>query len=367
MPVILTTSCFAGHLTLFNSALTSFKKLIGELVVLISITLILSYDFNTANLTILLGKRRLDNKLGSKIKLEGMKKITKAVIAVAGYGTRFLPATKNQPKEMLPIIDKPIVQYLVEEAVDSGIKDIILITRVGQSTLENHFDTNLELEIQLEKSGKKEALETVQKVYKMANFIYIRQGRHLPYGNATPLLCIKNIIDKDEPFAYMFGDDLVKGKPPCLKQLINVFNKHKPTAILAVQRTPDEELSRYGTVKYKKGSKINQITKLLEKMPPEKAPSNMAQFGRFIFTPKVIRTAVEHFEKGKFGKDNELWVADLLNELAKKDRVIAQPIKGKWLTTGDPLRYMKTMVEFAIEREDIGPEFKGYLKSLNLK
>jgi UTP--glucose-1-phosphate uridylyltransferase len=296
-----------------------------------------------------------------------MKKITKAVIAVAGYGTRFIPATKNQPKEMLPIIDKPIVQYLVEEAVDSGIKDIVLITRVGQSTLENHFDTNLELEIQLKKNGKKEALKKVQQVYKMANFIYIRQGRHLPYGNATPLLCIQNIIDKNEPFVYMFGDDLVKGRNPATKQLINVYKKHNPAAVLAVQKTPDEEISRYGTVKYKKGTKINQITKLLEKMPPEKAPSNMAQFGRFIFTPKVINMAVSHFEEGKFGKDNELWVADLLNELAKKDKVIAQPIKGKWMTTGDPLRYMKTMVEFALEREDIGPDFKRYLKDLDLK
>lgn len=295
-----------------------------------------------------------------------MKKISKAVIAVAGYGTRFLPATKNQPKEMLPIIDKPIVQYLVEEAVASGIKDIILVTRFGQSSLENHFDTNLELEIQLEKNGKKEALEKVQQVYKMANFIYIRQGRHLPYGNATPLLCIKEIIAKDEPFVYMFGDDLVKAKPACTSQLIKVFLKHKPAAILAVQRTPKEELYRYGTVKYKKGTKINQIDTLLEKMPAGKAPSDMAQFGRFVFTPKVIKTARRHSKQGKFGKDNELWVADLLNDLAKKDKVIAQPIKGKWMTTGDPLRYMQTMVEFALSRKDIGPEFKKYLKSLKL-
>lgn len=295
-----------------------------------------------------------------------MKKITKVVIAVAGYGTRFLPATKNQPKEMLPIIDKPIVQYLVEEAVDSGIKDIILVTRFGQAALENHFDTNLELEIQLEKNGKKEALEKVQKIYRMANFIYIRQGRHLPYGNATPLLCIKEIISKEEPFIYMFGDDMAMARPPCTKQLIDVYYKHKPTAILAVQRTPKQELERYATVKYKKGTKINQIEELLEKMPADKAPSNMAQFGRFVFTYKVIRKAIQNYEKGKFGKDNELWVADLLNELAKKNKIIAQPIKGKWMTTGDPLRYMKTMVEFALVRKDIGPEFSQYLKGLKL-
>lgn len=295
-----------------------------------------------------------------------MKKISKAVIAVAGYGTRFLPATKNQPKEMLPIIDRPIVQYLVEEAVASGIKDIILVTRFGQSALENHFDTNLELEIQLEKNGKKEALEKVREVYRMANFIYIRQGRHLPYGNATPLLCIKNIIDKDEPFVYMFGDDLVKSDIPCTKQLIKVFNKLKPTAILAVQETPKEELERYATVRYKRGTKINQIAEILEKMPADKAPSNMVEFGRFIFTSKVIKTAEEHLKKGLFGKDNELWLADLLNDLAKKDKVIAQPIKGKWMTTGDPLRYLQTMVEFALARKDIGFSFKTYLKNLSL-
>ncbi len=291
-------------------------------------------------------------------------KITKAVIAVAGYGTRFLPATKNQPKEMLPIIDKPIVQYLVEEAVASGIKDIILVTRFGQAALENHFDSNFELEMQLEKSGKEAALEEVRRVYRMANFIYIRQGRHLPYGNATPLLCVKNIIEKDEPFVYMFGDDLVLSKVPCTKQLIQVFQKTNPTAMLAVQETPREEISRYATVKYKKGTKINQISEILEKLPPEKAPSNMAQFGRFIFTYDVIQKAIDHYKAGKFGKDNELWVADLLNELAKTKKVIAQPIEGKWMTTGDPLRFMKAAVEFALAREDIGPDFKNYLKSL---
>lgn len=292
--------------------------------------------------------------------------VRKAVIAVAGYGTRFLPATKNQPKEMLPIIDKPIVQYLVEEAVASGIKDIILVTRVGQSALENHFDTNLELEIQLEKNGKKEALEKVQHVYRMANFIYVRQGRHLPYGNGTPLLVVKNLIGKHEPFAYFFGDDLVKCEVPCVKQLMKVFYRLYPAAVLAVQKTPRSELSRFATVKYKKGTKINQIDELLEKMPPEKAPSDMAQFGRFILTPKVIKLAEERVAAGHFGKDNELWLSDILNDLAKVDRVIAQPINGRWMTTGDPLSFLKTTVEFALDREDIGPEFKAYLKSLSI-
>lgn len=290
------------------------------------------------------------------------KKITKAVIAVAGYGTRFLPATKNQPKEMLPIVDKPIIQYLVEEAVDSGIKDIILVTRFGQSALENHFDTNFELEVQLEQNGKLERLRQVRRVHQLANFIYVRQGRDLPYGNATPLVCVKNLIQKDEAFVYMFGDDLVQAEPPCTKQLINVFQKQDPAAMLAVQEVDWEEVSRYATVSYKKGTKINQVDQLLEKLPRDEALSNKAQFGRFIFSYDVVKQAVKDYRDKKFGKDGELWVADILNRLAQTKKVIAQPIKGQWMTTGDPLRYMKAQVEFALQRKDIGKDFKNYLQ-----
>lgn len=293
-------------------------------------------------------------------------KITKAVIAVAGYGTRFLPATKNQPKEMLPIVDKPIIQYLVEEAAASGIKDIILVTRFGQSALENHFDTNFELEVQLEKNGKIDRLEKVRHVHEMANFIYVRQGRHLPYGNGTPLLCVKSLIEKKEPFVYMFGDDLVLSKKPACKQLMSVFKKVKPSAMLAVQEVPKEEVDRYGTVRYKKDTKINQITEILEKLPADKAPSRMAQFGRFVLTPKVIDILEKTHAKGNYGKDGELWLTDALNQLAKKKKVVAQPIKGKWMTTGDPLRYMKAQVQFALDRDDIGQDFKDYLQSLEL-
>lgn len=290
-------------------------------------------------------------------------KIKKAVIAVAGYGTRFLPATKNQPKEMLPIIDKPIVQYLVEEAVASGIEDIILVTRFGQSALENHFDTNMELEMQLEKDGKLELLKKVREVSRMANFVYVRQKRHMPYGNATPMICVKDLLDKQEPFVYMFGDDMVLSETPCVKQLMRVYEKYKPTALLAVQKVPWEEVSRYATVSYKKGTKINEISAIVEKPEREKALSQMVQFGRFIFTYKVI----EEVETMPLGKGNELWVADAINRLAKKGKkVIAQPIEGKWMTTGDPLRFMQTAVEYALVRKDIGPDFKKYLKSLEI-
>lgn len=292
------------------------------------------------------------------------KKITKAVIAVAGYGTRFLPATKNQPKQMLPIIDKPIIHHVVEECVSSGIKDIIIVTQAGQSSMEDYFDSHVEIEHTLEKSGKKELLEQIRSIPKMANFIYVRQKKNLPYGNGTPLLSVAPLIDDDEAFVYMFGDDLTIAKTPVAKQLINVYQKEKPSAILAVQEVPDSEVDRYATVKYKKKAKYKyEISALLEKMPLGKNPSNMAQFGRFVFSYDVIKQV----KKTPVGIGSELWVADVLNHLAKKGkRVIAQPIDGEWLTTGDPLRYMMAQVKYALDRKDIGKDFAEFLRGLKL-
>jgi len=289
-----------------------------------------------------------------------MSKVTKAVIAAAGYGTRFLPATKNQPKEMLPIIDKPIIQYLVEEAVASGITDIILVTRAGQHIMEDYFDNNVELERTLLDNGKRDKLKNIQEITKMANFVYVRQRKHLPYGNATPLLVAKDLIDDDEAFVYMFGDDLTLADKPVTKQLIDIYDEHKPSAILAVQEVPDEEVERYGTVKYKKNPKIkHEIEAGYEKLPVSEAPSNMAQFGRFVFSYDVIKEV----QKTSQGIDNELWVIDVLNNLAKKGKtVLAPPIKGEWLTTGDPLRYLKATVKYALEREDLAKDFKQFLK-----
>ncbi len=288
-----------------------------------------------------------------------MRKIKKAVIAAAGYGTRFLPATKNQPKEMLPIVDKPIIHYLVEEAVNSGIEDIIIVTRAGQMPMEDHFDSNSELEYELRESGKLDRLEAIKKIPKMANFAYVRQHKDYPYGNATPLLCAAPLIDDDESFVYMFGDDLTISDIPVTKQLIDVYKKENPAVVLGVQEVPDSEVERYGTVKYKDKTKNYEIEAGYEKLPVKDAPSNMAQFGRFVFSYKMIEEA----KKTALGKDNELWVIDVINSLAQKgEKVIAQPIDGEWYTTGDPLRYLKTSVEFAIRRDDIGPEFCDYLK-----
>ncbi len=290
-------------------------------------------------------------------------RIKKAVIAAAGYGTRFLPATKNQPKEMLPIIDKPIIHHLVEECVNSGIEDIIIVTRTGQGILEDYFDSHFELEQKLKENNKKELLDTVAKIPQMANFIYVRQKKNIPYGNGSPLLVVEPLINKNEAFVYLFGDDLTISKTPVVKQLIDVFYKERPTAILAVQEVPDEEVERYATVKYKDLNKSFEIESILEKMPLGKNPSNMAQFGRFVFTYDVIRQV----KTTTVGKDNELWIADVLNNLAKKGKkIIAQPIEGEWLTTGDPLRYMKAQVRFALQRMDIGQEFRIFLKNLKI-
>jgi UTP--glucose-1-phosphate uridylyltransferase len=289
-------------------------------------------------------------------------RITKAVIAVAGYGTRFIPATKVQPKEMLPIVDKPVVQYLVEEAVASGITDIILVTRSGNQAVEDHFDSSRELELHLETQRKWRELEEIQRIPDMANFVYVRQGKNMPYGNGTPLLCAKSLIHPDEAIVYMFGDDVVKAEVPCAKQLIDVFCRYLPAAVIAVQEVPMQEISRYGAAKLKPGTDRNELEHIVEKPSPAEAPSNLAQLGRFVLSYK----AIEVLESLTVGQGGELWLTDAIDRLAATDSVIVHPIEGKWFTTGDPLRFLMTTVEFALDRPDIGPEFAQYLRGLDL-
>jgi len=288
-----------------------------------------------------------------------MRKVTKAIIAAAGYGTRFLPATKVQPKEMLPLLEKPIIQYLVEELVASDIKEIIIVTRAGQHALEDHFDSSPSLENMLEENGKTDYLKIVRQIPRLANFVYLRQTKDYPYGNGTPLLVAAPLISENEPFAYLFGDDIVKGDKPATRQLIDVWERYKPAAILGAQEVAWGEIHKYGSIKYKKKSKVPyQAAAILEKLPADQAPSNMAQFGRFILTWKVI----EFLKKQKLGKGGELWLTDALNTLAKKDVVIAQPIKGTWLTTGDPLSWLKANIEFALEKKEMKEGLLSFLK-----
>ena len=264
------------------------------------------------------------------------------------------------PKEMLPVVDKPIVQYLVEEAVAAGITDIILVTRYGNRAIEDHFDSNAELEHLLEKQGKTERLEMVRKISQMANFIYVRQKSHLPYGNGTPLLVAKPLINKGEDFVYMYGDDLVKSDVSCTKQLVDRFNEGGIDGVNAVQEMPRKVLDRYGTVKLKEGKIKNQLDYYVEKPELGKEPSNLVTFGRFVFSSKIF----DYLDVNATGKDNELWMVDAVTKMAKNHVVIAEPIKGKWLTTGDPINYLQATIEFALANPKINKDFKVYLQDL---
>ena len=287
-------------------------------------------------------------------------KIKKAVIAAAGLGTRFLPATKSIPKEMLPIIDAPIIQYLVKELVDSGIKEIIIITRPGFKTFHEYFSRNRKLEQTLKDTGKEELAETIKNISKMAKIRLKPQDKDLPYGNGSPILAAKKFLDKDESFVYMFGDDMTLAQKPVTQQLIDVYKEQNPKAILAVQEVPLWEVSKYGVVTYKTNVPYKyEIESIVEKPAMEKAPSRMAQFGRFVLSYDVVREA----EKRQLGKGNELWLTDIINNIAQRgDKVIAQPVDGEWLTTGDPLKFIQTTLKFAIAREDIKNDLLEFIK-----
>lgn len=290
------------------------------------------------------------------------KIIRKAIIPAAGLGTRFLPATKAQPKEMLPIVDKPIIQYVVEEAVASGIKDIIIVTGWQKRTIEDHFDYPYELEKRLEQSGKTEELKIVRQISEMANFIYVRQKG--PYGNATPVICCKHLIDNDEPFAVMWGDEFIQSRPPRLKQMIDVFNKYRKSVISAIRIENKNDLSRYGIAKVKPvKDNVFQMLSIVEKPEPEKAPSNLAAHGAYIFTPKIW-SCLENLKPGKGG---EFWLPDAVDALCKKREVLACEIKSaKYYDTGNKLEYIKANIEFALSRPEFNGALKQYLKNLNL-
>lgn len=287
-------------------------------------------------------------------------KIRKAVIPAAGYGTRFLPMTKASPKEMLPIIDKPVIQYVVEEAVASGIEDIIIVTGYNKRAIEDHFDHGQELENYLEKAGKLEQLEEVQKIAEMANFIYIRQKG--PYGNGTPVLNAEAIIG-NEPFAVIWGDEFIYAEPPRLKQMIEVFDKYNDPVISAV-RVKKEYLNKYGIAKINPvEDKVYEIEEIVEKPEPDKAPSDLATHGAYILTPDVF----EALHNLKPGKGGELWLTDAINMLKPKHKIYAREIEnGKYYDTGNKLEYLKANIDFGLKREDMSEGLKSYLKNLQI-
>lgn len=288
------------------------------------------------------------------------QKIKKAIIPAAGFGTRFLPVTKAQPKEMLPIIDKPIIQYVVEEAIASGVKDVIIVTSWQKRSLEDHFDYSFELQKQLEERGRLDLLKEVKKIAEMANFIYIRQKG--PYGNATPVISASHLVE-DEPFAVLWGDEFFYSKPPRLKQMIEVYEKYGHSVISAV-RVPKKDVTRYGIAEIKPvKDNIYQMISLVEKPAVDQAPSNLATHGAYIFNPSIIK----HLKNLKPSKDGELWLVDAIKELMKEEPVYACEIKNsKYYDTGNKLEYLKANIEFALQRDDLKKPLAEYLKSLKL-
>jgi UTP--glucose-1-phosphate uridylyltransferase len=299
--------------------------------------------------------------------LNYMSKIRKAVIPAAGFGTRFLPQTKAMPKEMLPIVDKPVIQYVVEELVDAGITDIILVTGYHKRTIEDHFDAaNLDLIENLRMGGdkKRPLLEQVESISHLANFVYVRQKG--PYGNGTPLLNVRHLIG-DEPFIYTWSDDFIVSKPSRFRQMLAVYEKYNCTVLAGIKAQKDEDYDRYG---FAGGQELEDgiidSTKIIEKPGKENAPSDLATVSGFIFTPDIFKYLDEAAEKLEEGQ--ELWYNDALKLMLRdKKRVLAMEIKGgKYYDTGNKLEYMKTIVELGLQHPDINGEFKKFLQDLDL-
>lgn len=289
--------------------------------------------------------------------------ITKVVIPAAGWGTRFLPATKAMPKEMLPIVDKPVIQYVVEEVVESGIKDIIIVTGWHKRAIEDHFDRSAELEKHLLDHNKQERLEVIKKIAQLANFIYIRQSGEL-YGNAIPVLTAEPVIG-NQPFAVVWGDEFIVAKPPRLAQMIKAYEKYKGVMISAVRIESKDQLSRYGIADVEKvDENVFRIKKIVEKPMPEAAPSNLATHGAYIVPPEIF----DVIRNLKPGKGKEYWLPEAINELNKQGvPIYACEIKnGKYYDTGNKLEYLKTVLEFALSRPEFSKELKQHLKKLNL-
>jgi len=285
--------------------------------------------------------------------------IKEVVIPVAGLGTRFLPASKAVPKEMLPIADRPLIQYVVEEALASGIKEIIFVTRQGKSAIEDYFDTAFELETILERKGKKELLSIARSVSQMIDVISVRQKQPLGLGHA--ILCARSLISEDA-FAVILPDDLIDSKTPCLSQLISIYKKTKAT-VVAIERLPQELVSSYGVIAPEPiEERLYKAKELVEKPSPEEAPSNLAVIGRYVLT-KNIFPILEHLPPGRGG---EIQLTDAINELSQTDPIYAYEFEGKRYDCGDKLGYLKANVIYGLRHPKLGEEFKAFLKELEL-
>jgi UTP--glucose-1-phosphate uridylyltransferase len=291
-------------------------------------------------------------------------KVRKAVFPAAGLGTRFLPATKAQPKEMLPLVDKPIIQYVVEEAVQSGIENIILVTGRGKNAIEDHFDVSFELEKILEFRGQRELLQAVRQVSDLVKFSYVRQKEALGLGHA--ILMARDLVG-DEPFAVLLGDDIIHAPTPCLRQMLDARENH-PGSIIAIQEVSREAISNYGVISGQPISHngtndcLYQLSDLVEKPSAESAPSNLAVIGRYILEPEIF----DALAATKPGARGEIQLTDGLKALLREHRIYGLRFEGKRYDAGDKLGYLAATVEFALRRDDLGPAFRQYLKSLQL-
>lgn len=285
-------------------------------------------------------------------------KVRKAIIPAAGLGTRFLPATKAQPKEMLPIVDKPTIQYIVEEAIESGIEDIIIISGRGKRAIEDHFDTSYELEATLEKNNKLEMLEMVREISNIANIHYIRQKE--PKGLGHAIYCANRFIG-NEPFAVLLGDDIVVSETPCIRQLMDVYEQYDGS-IVGVHEVPLEDVSKYGIIEPKENGldgNVQRIKSLVEKPSIEEAPSNLAIMGRYILTPDIF----DILETLPPGKNNEIQLTDAIEILNEREQVYAYNFEGDRYDVGDKLGFIQATIDLALLRDDLRNEVKSYLRS----
>jgi len=287
-----------------------------------------------------------------------MQKIRKVIIPAAGSGTRMLPATKAQPKEMLPIIDKPIIQYVVEEAVASGITDVIIVTGSNKRPIEDHFDYNNELDSWLNKQDKQKERAEIKKIAELANFIYVRQKG--PYGNGTPVLNCRHLIGPDEPFAVLWADDIFVSKKPRLKQLIEAYEKFGGPVITAV-KTDDAGTKKYGIIDgIKVGRNVLKVKSVIEKPGPEKALSRVASIGGYILTPDIFPLLA----KTKLGRGGELWLVDALFALSKKRDLFACLVDSEYYDVGSKLGLLEANIDFALHRDDLKSDLRKYLTKL---
>jgi UTP--glucose-1-phosphate uridylyltransferase len=291
-----------------------------------------------------------------------MKKIRRAVFPAAGLGTRFLPATKAQPKEMLPLVDKPIIQYAVEEAVASGLKDLVIITGRGKNAIEDHFDISFELEKILEERGNYELLSRVRAVSDMVQIAYIRQKEALGLGHAVQ---VSRELINDEPFAVLLGDDIIEADTPCIRQMIEICEKYDASVVAIMEVAPDE-VSRYGIIDGVEitGSegRVFEVHNMVEKPKVGNAPSNLAIIGRYVLSSGIFQ-ALEKTERGSGG---EIQLTDGLRHLLKNERIVGYKFKGKRHDAGDKLGFLQATVEFALKNPELGEAFRAYLKSLNI-